>query len=222
MTSNYSYTNYNDSFSIYTGLESKMQMMTLTYTDYDYVLTFDGQFSDFLNTKTWQNDNNSYIVDININTDFFSVGYNNILINSDNNNILDRGFSGLETNIDFDTRVLEILAIKIFGNGKARAAISNDINIIAPIKNNLSNHFQNVINVHKNDIFNEYVNTKNIDLNTNQVTNFDFSNDVLSFPAFISGVLTSSIISDGPNVGGNLMINGSYNVPILIKIGNTI
>ena len=222
MTSTYSYTNPEDFFNINTA--PTLNTPAPNNINYDYILTFNGQFGDYLNTKTWQNDNNSYIVDININLDYFSFGYNDISILSDNNDVLSRGFSGFQVdpNPDFDTRVLEILAIKIFGSALSTDAIENTASIVAPIKDNLSDHFQYIINLHKNDIFNQYVNTKSIDLNTNLVTNFDFTNDALSFPAFITGTLVSQVISNGPNVGGNLMINGSYNVPMLIQFGYSI
>ena len=80
---------------------------------------------------------------------------------------------------------------------------------------------------------------KNIDTTTNTIVNtnnnigdisswvnFDFNNISFDFPLHISGnlLLDSSLSSDdinllqnGPNVGGTSLVNGYYDIPILVK-----
>ena len=167
------------------------------------------------------------------NTDYYNgvsatTGYNNIGILGGKTTVQSLGMQGLENGLDFGTRVLEILAIKIFGHARARSAISNDTTITSNIKENLSNHFINVINKYKYSIFNQYVQTDNPNINTDDITapvEFNFQQDILSFPGFIVGNLDdksrlSNDLLAGPNVGGNLMVNGEYNIPILIRVGN--
>jgi hypothetical protein len=88
------------------------------------------------------------------------------------------------------------------------------------------NHVNNVLQSHKNDIFNQYVQQDLPQLNANDVNepvNFNFLDDSLAFPGYIAGSLVdlpnlSDDLKNGP-MDGHAMVNGVYNVPILIKIG---
>lgn len=196
---------------------------------YDYVITLNCPLDNLFNNKTYQqntNDMNQYNVYLELNTVVFDNAFNLTTMNNAAANITS-GVLGANA-CDFNTRVLEILAIKIFSHGRARAAIANDTDIIAGIQNDLRNHVNNVLNAHKNDIFNQYVQTDNPnlandDVNGNNYINFDFNGDSLAFPGYISGSLVdlnnlSDDLKNGPNDGA-AMVNGLYNVPILIKIG---
>ena len=134
--------------------------------------------------------------------------------------------------------MLEIMAIKIFGHAKARAAIYNDSDFyknnsnVGSIINKLIDGIQNGITDKKNDIFNIYVDSDRIqydavgdqlynDIDT--AHNFNFNNTSWSFPVYLKGSLLDSIsssitgnLNNGPIVGGNTLINGSYNIPILV------
>lgn len=139
-------------------------------------------------------------------------------------------------------RLLEVVAHKLFGHGQARAAISNDHEFYqhdAKIWDHLSNTVsQNHI---RNDIFSQYVAADRYRINPsgfnngifNDVfsdvgnwVNFNFGGLTFDFPLYVSGdmlldpSLTPSeiaILQNGPNVGGSSLINGKYNIPILIR-----
>ena len=224
---------FNEAFTIAANANLFAQNVTpVNQNAYDYIFTFAGDLNDFFSTRTYQQnaaDINEVNIVLNLNTTFFngaSTAYN------DTNAISTSGCSttGFTVSTDFNTRVLEVLAMKIFGHGRARAAIANDTTIVAPIQYNLANHIQNVLNTHKHDIFNQYVQTDNPKINANDVNttvDFNFAGDVLSFPGFITGNLVdepnlSADLKNGPNVGGNQMLNGDYNVPILIRIGTAV
>lgn len=144
-------------------------------------------------------------------------------------------------------RLLEVVAHKLFGHGQARAAISNDTQFYthdAKVWDNLSNAVLD--SGFRNDIFNQYValGRYSSEANSNANTNGNTQNDVnnmnggdhwvpfnfdgisFDFPMYLAGnMLTDAsltnaekaLIQNGPNVGGTLLNNGSYNVPILVK-----
>jgi len=84
-------------------------------------------------------------------------------------------------------RLLEIAAVNIFNNAKARAAIANDaefVNGTIPeaissdtLYNSLSNQLSTAFDTDKFNIFNQYVNTTryNASVDSNEYTNFNFS-----------------------------------------------
>ena len=203
-------------------------------TNYDYIISLDSHMLvDLFDTKTYQqNVDNIDNVDVNfvINQSIFNDSFNSTTIMTTRSLI-----NGVETTTDIGTRILEILALKIFGHAKARAAIANDTIIIDNLSNNLYNHFNNIIQNHKYDIFNQYVNYDLPNLNADDVlTNqdFNFDNDIISFPALLSGHLyditsgtttgISAFLNNGPISGienDTQLIDGVYNVPILFKIG---
>ncbi len=147
----------------------------------------------------------------------------------------------------FGDRLLEIVAHKLFGHGQARAAISNDYEFYAhdsKVWDNLSNAVLN--DNFRHDIFNQYValgrytneansNAETSPNNQNDVNNmnggdkwvpFNFNGLTFDFPMFLAGnmltdaSLTTSereLLQNGPNVGGTKLVNGSYNIPVLVK-----
>ena len=69
-----------------------------------------------------------------------------------------------------------------------------------------------------------------MNLNNNDINepiNFNFTNDVIDFTGYIHGSLLdteqlSSNLLNGPTSGNSTsLINGVYNIPILIKFGQT-
>ena len=194
----------------------------------DFVIKLTGQLNDYFNTRTYQQnsiDINLVNINLTLNNDFYNnFGYLNTNMSlgfySFNNN-------GIENLTSFDTRILEILALKIFGHARARSAISNDTDIVAGVKANLRNHIQNVLTNSAQSIFNQYVNQDLPELNQNDINqpvSFNFENDILSFPGFIVGSLMdkqnlSNSLLNGVSGGYSEMINGDYNVPILIRLG---
>ena len=203
-------------------------------TNYDYVISLNNYIlADLFDTKTYQqNINDIDNVDINfvINQSIFNDSFNSTSMSTTRSLI-----NGVEQTTDIGTRILEILALKIFGHAKARAAIANDSDIIDNLSSQLYNHFNNVVQNHKYDIFNQYVNYDFPDLNANDsliTQDFNFDNDIISFPGLLSGHLydnssgvqtgISSFLNNGPTSGiqnDTQLIDGVYNVPILFKIG---
>jgi len=128
-------------------------------------------------------------------------------------------------------RLLEVVAHKLFGHGQARAAIKNDSEFYthdAQVWDHLCNSL-NTNNI-KNDMFNQYVATGRYNIHSaNDVTNwinFNFNGLTLDYPLYLSGnmltdaSLTSderNLVQNGPNVGGTLLSNGLYNIPILVR-----
>lgn len=139
-------------------------------------------------------------------------------------------------------RFLEIVAHKLFGHGQARAAIKNDYEFYthdAEIWDHLSTSVAN--NQFRNDIFNQYVatgryntfNNNNLPANgengsndVNLWVNFNFDGLTFDYPLWLAGnILTDAsltndernMLENGPDVGGTLLRNGVYNVPILVQ-----
>lgn len=148
------------------------------------------------------------------------------------------GFLTLNSDIPqtFGERLLEIVAHKIFGHGQARVAISNDSEFFTHDAQ-LWNHLVNTVatNSFRHDIFNQYVdigrytnriNEGNYD-DINQYINFNFNSLSIDFPMyFIGNILLNNnllysqanLFQNGVNVGGTTLVNGLYNIPILIKM----
>jgi hypothetical protein len=132
-------------------------------------------------------------------------------------------------------RFIEVIAMKIFGHAKARAAISNDTDfyqsdaIPGSLINQMINGIQSSINNKRNDIFNQYVDYDRIEAEASDDVdvniNFNFKDTIFIIPMYLSSNLdTNSNISslkNGPtgigSVGVSTMVNGSMNVPILVK-----
>lgn len=141
-------------------------------------------------------------------------------------------------------RFLEVVATKVFGHAKARAAIANDSDFYRPdavsssIINQVAQGMDSALTTLKNDIFNMYVGYDRVQLNTADLAdptsqhndvdgfvNFNFENTNWEFPInFHSTVLDDGTdganmveIGEGPNVGGAKLSSGSMTVPILLR-----
>lgn len=224
----YYFNDANDTFGINRNTDLYANNVApVNLQEYDYVITLSGALDSLFSTKTYQQngaDMNQVDLTLSLNQSSFNEMFNNTAMVNAGATISSGILGGIVC--DFNTRVLEVLAIKIFSHGRARAAISNDTDIITAIKDSLYMHVSNVVAAHKHDIFNQYVQQDLPELNNNDVNvpvNFNFSNDTLAFPGFIAGSLVdlanlSDDLKNGPN-DGHAMVNGLYNVPILIKIG---
>jgi hypothetical protein len=220
---------YNDVFSINRDTDLYASNKP-SYNDqlYDYIITINGSLNNLFSKKSYQQDPNNInnvIINFEINNNTYNNHYlaTNILstTNSLTNGIISEDF-------DFNTRILEILALKIFGHARARAAFSNDTDIIFDLQNEFYNHINNVVQNHKHDIFNQYVQLDKPEMIKNDVNrpvNFNFTNGTFSFPGYISGSLIdknnlSNGLLNGPKTGISSVENGEYNIPILIKINS--
>jgi hypothetical protein len=139
-------------------------------------------------------------------------------------------------------RLLEIVAHKLFGHGQARAAISNDLEFYthdATMWDHLSNSLANDNFAH--DIFNQYVASNRYaeeatrlgnSINSASASdvdnwvNFNFSGFTFDYPLYVNGVIKYdnsiqasdlALLKNGPNVGGTKLVNGAYNIPVLVK-----
>jgi hypothetical protein len=202
----------NDSFVIN---KYKQNANPIVYNGYDYTITLNGSYNNLFNTKTFQytNNSNNIIINFELNNDYFNNIFNQTFMETETNS----QFNDTSYISSFNTRILEILALKIFGNAGARCAFSNDTQIINNLQNNLLNHVNKVIQNHKYDIYNQYDKNNIIINDINQKNIFNFYDSALAFPGLIQGKLSYPII---PKIvaGVSKVINGEYNIPILIKI----
>jgi hypothetical protein len=200
----------------------------------------------FANASYIQNSVNidNYDVNITLNSDANFLNWNAVFnnqpivsINMGNSNI---AFPTLEPTAHqtIGDRLLEVVAHKLFGHGQAHAAISNDSEYYthdATVWNHLVNSVS--MNNFRNDIFNQYVATdryehhavQNNGTDGNDVdnwTNFNFNGMTFDYPLFLTGNMITDpsltnveldLITNGPNIGGTLLVNGEYNIPILIR-----
>ena len=143
---------------------------------------------------------------------------------------LSHGVFSLNTTLGEE--LLEIMAIKIFGNTKTRAAIKNDTAFLSyDLRNSLSDSINIAISADKHHIFNQYVLSnqyKNQDLNdvNNGPVPFNFTGLALNVPFYLKGTLNGSdnnIITayNGPvnSIGASAahIVNGEYNIPLMLQ-----
>lgn len=210
--------------------------------DYIFSINLDSFAPDittiFTNAAFIQNSVNIENYDINIVLDKSNVfnNWNNVFMNQ-NLITVDMGlsniaFSTLNPAIQerFGDRLLEVVAHKIFGHGQSHAAINNDYEFYTH-DGELWNHFSNTVAMSdmRNDIFNQYIALGRYTTTANNDKynwiNFDFSGLTFDFPMYLVGNLLTdpsltnderNILNNGPTVGGSSLVNGQYNVPILI------
>ncbi len=220
---------FNDPFFINTETQLYSQYGNILDTNiYDYIITLNTTFDNLFNVKSYKQsdqDTNNVEINFSIHTDEYNNIYNQTFMSPTETNAY---IYGSMDKIDFNTRILEILALKIFGHAKARSAIGNDTNIINNLKNELLNHFDDTIQRHKHDIFNMYVYQDKQDLTQDDVSksaNFNFNYDKIAFPGYVRGSLSrknllSASLLNGPTHGINSVVNGDYNIPILIMFSD--
>jgi hypothetical protein len=209
----YYYAEGNNSFSI--NNQNYQSPRIINNLHFDYIIELTGSFENLFNTKYFNLTENSLFVNFILNNEYYSIMFNNTIMTTETNSQI----LGINENTDFNTRILEILALKIFGHAGARAAISNDSYIINNLYNKLYLHIDNVINSHKFDMYNEYNKELIQYFNYDQITNFDFNNYTLSFPGIIYGKLSYNFRPKTTEGISGIDNNGNYNIPILIRIG---
>jgi hypothetical protein len=214
--------------------------------EYDYkflinISSFVGNITSIFETATYTHQTSHTDINLTLNT---SLTFNNWNDNFENKPIVTIGmgksvkhFDSLQPDVldSIGDRLLEVIAHKLFGYGQTRAAINNDSEFYthdAQIWDHLSNSVT-LPNIQM-DIFNKYVDIgryENEVLNHPQssygtTVNFNFDGFTFDYPLIMSGnILTEatlteeemSLVKDGTNVGGSTIINGAYNIPILIS-----
>jgi hypothetical protein len=190
----------------------------------------------FKQTTNVQNSSDEEKVDINLTINRITL--DNLLI-SDTSTSQGQisGYKGIDTGILSDEkkislRLLEIIAIKIFGHAKARAAIANDKqfydndSISGSVIHQIITGLDSSIKNRKFDIFNQYVHDDRIQLNVDndvdQNVNFNFSGSDIYIPMYfttsLDQVSNTMGLQNGPGtVGGSLFKNGTVTVPILVQ-----
>lgn len=119
-------------------------------------------------------------------------------------------------------RLLEIVAIKLFGDASARAAIVNDSEFtsnttLESIVNDANSSIFKSFNQDANHVFNGYVALNRITSSddVNNYVNFNFNNLIMEVPFWLNGQVSANL--NGPsNVGGNTIVNGNYAIPLLL------
>lgn len=139
------------------------------------------------------------------------------------NSIVGFGTFPIENNKMGD-RILEILAHKLFGNAQSNDAIDNSSEFYThdyKIWDHLSESISN--NQIQNDIMNQYISLGRI---SNSNSNFNFDGLSFDYLLQIDGSLLlnnsipsniASIFNNGPDLGGTRLVNGQYEIPILMK-----
>ena len=186
--------------------------------DYNITINTNGQKQTLFNTATYNYPSISNPPVFNFNLSLTNI--NSFL--SSNSSFTSKSNSstitnGLESSLrPFGERLLEIVAIKIFGHPKARAAISNDNSFYNITQ--LSTKVFDALNNHRNELGNYYMGIYDIQPNSTLQT-INVNNFNIIFPFFLNGATQKSSINlfrNGPNVGGSLLRNGQYNIPLLL------
>jgi hypothetical protein len=136
-------------------------------------------------------------------------------------------------------RLLEIVATKIFGNPLSVAAIVNDTTFTTsngstnPM-DQITTGFFDSMNNKRNDFFNQYVANDRVQIDQqeqktgdfNTAYNFNLELTSIEVPMYLAGSVvdaggaiptTFAALLNGPVVGGNQLVSGSYNVPLLFR-----
>ena len=212
-----------------------------TFLGYEYNFIVDLYSSGVANSLNDLFSTRNYIQS-DTNADLYNVS---LIVNQDmlynwtqtSNAISYTAYSGLATygmssdRVNLGQRLLEVVAIKIFGHGQARAAIENDSDFYkSSLANSLAGTMDWALGADSNLIFNQYVTeyrTIVSDVGNNAL--FNFYNVDMMFPVVLQGSLVgssgSSVLSNsllnGPLVGGNQLVNGQYRVPLYITFKTT-
>jgi hypothetical protein len=191
----------------------------------------------FANASYRQNGADANEFDVNLSVDGSAMAAllnTNVDIVNANTNSLHTSFNGLtEIGAQSDSigqRLLEIMAIKLFANANARAAIVNDSEftgaaLLDSIVNSANHGIGHSFTTDAKLVFNQYVGLGRI-ANANDVdqwVNFNFVNVQLEVPMYLSGLVAGVNDMTGPaSVGGVQVQGGAYtNIPILLVLDGT-
>lgn len=204
----------------------------------------------FIQNSATQNTSGENLVDLGLNANLDSL---NDLLYGNNAVAISSTMTNVASNAAYTTltagekllglRFLEVVATKVFGHAKARAAIANDSafyldrSVASSLINQIASGIDNSLVNRKLDIFNIYVTYDRVQLNVNTNNSsdefnadaeanklFNFDTTTWEFPIYFTstvannnGVANLDLLNNGPNVGGNQLLAGSMNVPILLK-----
>jgi hypothetical protein len=233
----------NELFTVSQNTSTHAQTVLDSY-QYDYIMTanindiWGGDMNVLFNNRNFQENTESMNgFNILLQTNSLAIdsllSNNTISLSSLNSEIIAAtAYNTLEARqTPLGLRFLEIIATKVFGHAKARAAIANDSDfykrsdIVGSVMSQITNGINNAVVNKRNEIFNMYVAYDRIqdnnmdDVYTNAV--FNFYNTEWSFPLHfivnIADIGQFDLLNNGPNMGGTQFINGHMNVPVLLK-----
>jgi hypothetical protein len=122
-------------------------------------------------------------------------------------------------------RLLEIIALKIFGNAEARAAIVNDTEFTSDSElNTIISSFTNSLSTDQNFIFSQYVALGRISNTANELVsqNFNFDNMNIALPMYLQGSIPNTVSDTLKNgyVGASrsTIVNYNYNIPLMLVV----
>jgi hypothetical protein len=221
-----------------TAIFTQNQTIFNLATHYRFAVDCSGTLNTlFLNRSYTQNtqDENDYNVNLTVDTsgvhNLFNANATQALTNGGAPAVAVGG-TAESGNVRLYIRLLEIMALQVFGHAKARAAIANDADFInrhANIVNHLNTEFAST--AVQNDFFEQYVQVDRAELNTNDINsthvNFNLRNSAIGLVAFLNGTLVDggksttdgnlTTFQSGP---GNDLINAdnTYNISVLITL----
>jgi hypothetical protein len=252
----------NDPFAISLNAQIYAETVSTNLANYDYVFdinvgaggwsTMNTLFNSryFVQNSGAQNTSGENLVDLGLNANLDSL---NALLYGNNAVAISSTMTSVSSNAAYSTltagekllglRFLEVVATKVFGHAKARAAIANDTefyldrSVAASLINQIASGINNSLVNRKLDIFNVYVTYDRVQLNVNTNNEngefnadaeanklFNFDTTSWEFPIYFdstvannNGVANLDLLNNGPNVGGNQLLSGSMNVPILLR-----
>ena len=206
--------------------------------------------NDLFNNRFYQQNNcdvNEYLISIDVNTEAYNTALNYVkVINTPDKDLnLYSLFVNPDTNNSLQTRLLETMAIVLFGHGSMQAPIVNDtdffnLNVSSPVGDAINNDGVHIFEryIGSGRVANDYVDC--IDP-VNAQYNMNFSGMNLYLQASLEGFLRFSDSNVDSSVYGNdsnsvdandfsfmyiwqlfggvcAEFNGFYSVPLLIKI----
>lgn len=238
------------SFSTYVAVEfsKSIALQTLTIIDKDtrmnveappalpneeYVLTLEsslGTVNDLFSVRTYiQDANDASLADIDliVNSEAVHARFASLSTDMRAARAEISGVGLNATRSTFGGRLLEIVALKLFGHARARAAIRNDGDFDGqPLHVRIADSMNSAFQVDKARVFSQYVgliadrmfNDYN-DVDVRQEFNFD--GVAMQMPMMLRGAVEDSdsthpFFNRGPIAGGSSVVNGEYNVPIRV------
>lgn len=195
-------------------------------TKYDYILNIEIDNTLELCSATINNTSNKSLENnIEVNTTIINDIFNkeNVKLNNLNSECF---VNGINKNKDtFHNRLLEILSIKLFGDANFKSILDNK-NKDYLNKLFIDNIIMN-INIHKKELFNYLFNESskdnvNID-ELNNSFNLLINKTHFIFPIIFSGQFLDledilKPLFEASNYGGSQIIDGKYNIPLILEI----
>ena len=201
------------SFDISQNAELYVQEATgLATAQFHYTIDKSGTLGDLFTTKTYQeNSVNNEEYDVSLVVDTAAVEAVLLATDSCVNQAAgtNGNFNGLLNEANFETRLLEMAAIKIFGHAKARAAIGNDKDF-AGKETIVSTHMATELAKPEvaSNFFETYVSLNRLEMNTDDITAPVVFN-LADAEMYVFGNLGGDVLDATPGTAANASWNQS-------------